>query len=80
MVLGYLNAAEDAAIVAKKIIAQFNRPFDFEGAELYVTASIGITLYPSDSTDQDELLRNADIAMYRAKDLAATITSSIRPI
>jgi diguanylate cyclase (GGDEF)-like protein len=69
IVLGYLSATEDAALVAKKIVAQFNQPFDFEGAELYVTASIGITLYPSDSTEQDELIRNADVAMYRAKDL-----------
>jgi diguanylate cyclase (GGDEF)-like protein/PAS domain S-box-containing protein len=69
VVLGFLNAAEDAAVVAKKIIQQLNRPFDLEGAELYVTASIGITLYPADSTERDELLRNADVAMYRAKDL-----------
>jgi diguanylate cyclase (GGDEF)-like protein/PAS domain S-box-containing protein len=69
VVLGSLGAAEDAAVVAKKIIVQLNQPFDLEGAELYVTASIGITLYPTDSTDQDEMLRNADVAMYRAKDL-----------
>ena len=69
IVLGYLGTAEDAALVAKKIISQLNEPFDFEGTELYVTASIGITLYPTDSTDQDQLIRNADVAMYRAKDL-----------
>jgi diguanylate cyclase (GGDEF)-like protein/PAS domain S-box-containing protein len=69
IVLGSLGAAEDAAVVAKKIIAQLNQPFDLEGTELYVTASIGITLYPTDSTDRDELIRNADVAMYRAKDL-----------
>ncbi|MGZ8264821.1 MAG: EAL domain-containing protein, partial [Burkholderiales bacterium] len=69
IVLGSLGAVEDAAIVAKKIIAQLNQPFQLEGAELYVTASIGITLYPNDSVDQDALIRNADVAMYRAKDL-----------
>ena len=69
IVLGYLGTAEDAAVVAKKIISQLNQPFDFEGTELYVTVSIGITLFPTDSTDQDELIRNADVAMYRAKDL-----------
>ena len=69
IVLGYLGDAEDAAFVAKKIISELNQPFDFEGTELYVTVSIGITLYPTDSTDQDELIRNADVAMYRAKDL-----------
>jgi diguanylate cyclase (GGDEF)-like protein/PAS domain S-box-containing protein len=69
MVLGYLGAAEDAAVVAKKVIAQLGQPFDLDGTEVYVTASIGITLYPADSTEQDELIRNADVAMYRAKDL-----------
>jgi diguanylate cyclase (GGDEF)-like protein len=69
MVLSQLGAAEDAAIVANKVITQLNQPFMLEGAELYVTASIGIALFPADSADQDELIRNADIAMYRAKEL-----------
>ena len=49
-------------------MASFNEPFRLEGAEIYVTASIGITLYPDDSTDQDTLIKNADAAMYRAKE------------
>ena len=46
----------------------FNEPFRLEGAEVFVTSSIGITLYPQDSTDQDTLIKNADAAMYRAKE------------
>jgi EAL domain-containing protein (putative c-di-GMP-specific phosphodiesterase class I) len=48
-------------------MAAFNDPFRLEGAEIFVTSSIGITLYPQDSTDQDSLIKNADAAMYRAK-------------
>ena len=68
VVLEHLAAAEDAAAVAKKIVNVLNTPFQLEGAELFVTASIGITVFPSDSTEQDTLIRNADVAMYRAKD------------
>jgi diguanylate cyclase (GGDEF)-like protein/PAS domain S-box-containing protein len=69
IVLSQLVAAEDAALVAKKVLAAFNRSFQIEGAEVYVTVSIGITVFPTDSVDQDTLLRNADVAMYRAKEL-----------
>ncbi|MDB5867666.1 MAG: response regulator receiver modulated diguanylate cyclase/phosphodiesterase, partial [Betaproteobacteria bacterium] len=68
IVLSRLTAPEDAATVAQKIVDELNLPFQLEGAELYVTASIGITVYPNDSEDQDALIRNADVAMYRAKE------------
>jgi diguanylate cyclase (GGDEF)-like protein/PAS domain S-box-containing protein len=68
IVLSHLTLPEDAATVAQKIVDALNRPFVLEGAELFVTASIGITVFPTDSTEQDTLIRNADVAMYRAKD------------
>jgi diguanylate cyclase (GGDEF)-like protein/PAS domain S-box-containing protein len=68
VVLSRLATIEDAATVAKKIVGVLNQPFQLEGAELFVTASIGITVFPSDSTEKDTLIRNADVAMYRAKD------------
>jgi len=68
IVLSNLASAQDAKLVALKIMASFNEPFRLEGAEIYVTTSIGITLYPDDSTDQDTLIKNADAAMYRAKE------------
>ncbi len=68
IVLSNLSSAQDASLVAQKIVANFNEPFRLEGAEIFVTASIGITLYPEDSTEQDALIKNADTAMYKAKE------------
>jgi diguanylate cyclase (GGDEF)-like protein/PAS domain S-box-containing protein len=68
IVLSRVAAPEDAATVAQKIVDELNLPFQLEGAELFVTASIGITVYPNDSEEQDALIRNADVAMYRAKE------------
>ena len=56
------------ASIAQKLLAAATRPFIIEGQEFLVTASIGITTYPEDSQDTASLLKNADIAMYRAKE------------
>ena len=69
VVLSNLSSTQDASLVAQKIMAAFNEPFQLDGSEIYITVSIGITLYPNDSTDQDTLIKNADSAMYRAKDV-----------
>jgi len=68
IVLSNLSNADNAKLVAQKIMSSFNEPFRLEGSEVFVTASIGITLYPDDSADQDTLIKNADAAMYRAKE------------
>ena len=68
IVLTHLTNPQDAATVANKVIEALNRPFQLQGTDLFVTASLGITVYPSDSPDQDTLIRNADVAMYRAKE------------
>lgn len=63
-----IHAAEDLEVVARKVLRALAAPFEIDGHELYATASIGITLCPEDGADTDSLLRNADTAMYRAKD------------
>lgn len=63
-----IKASEDAVKVARKILNTLKTPFSFNGQELYVTTSIGISLYPYDGKDAQVLLKNADIALYRAKD------------
>jgi diguanylate cyclase (GGDEF)-like protein len=67
-ILSELGRPGDAGLVAQKIIDVFKRPFDLEGKETYVTASVGVTLYPTDSDSAETLVVNADAAMYRAKE------------
>jgi diguanylate cyclase (GGDEF)-like protein/PAS domain S-box-containing protein len=57
-----------ASLVADKMIVQLSAPFLIDNHEVHIGASIGITLYPDDGHDVETLFRNADLAMYRAKD------------
>ncbi|HET9644694.1 MAG TPA: diguanylate cyclase, partial [Burkholderiaceae bacterium] len=68
LLLEDLNDAADAAVVADKVMACCAGPFFIEGQDLHVTASIGVSIYPEDGTDAESLLKNADTAMYRAKE------------
>ena len=61
--------AEAVAGVARKILDSLERPFRVEGHEIFVTASIGISCYPADGDDAETLLKCADAALYRAKEL-----------
>jgi diguanylate cyclase (GGDEF)-like protein/PAS domain S-box-containing protein len=60
--------AQRASTVARKILERLGTPMQLDGHEVYVNASIGITVFPDDSEDQDALIRNADVAMYSAKE------------
>lgn len=57
----------DIPKVAQKIIDTLSRPYVLEGRELFITTSIGICIYPDDAQDAETLVKNADVAMYRAK-------------
>ncbi|MGE5622106.1 MAG: diguanylate cyclase domain-containing protein, partial [Bacillota bacterium] len=63
-----IGQPEDTGHIAGKLVDALKEPFHLYGHELYVTVSVGVTLYPADATDGDALIRNADIALYRAKD------------
>ena len=58
---------DDAIRVAERIVGALAPPFLLAGREITTTASIGIAVYPDDGTDSTNLLKNADVAMYRAK-------------
>jgi diguanylate cyclase (GGDEF)-like protein/PAS domain S-box-containing protein len=64
-----LRQSEDLASIAQKLLGLISRPFSLEGRTIQIAASIGIASYPEDGTDSESLLRNADAAMYRAKEL-----------
>lgn len=68
IVLSNVNKVADAAAVAEKIVALFNDPFLVEAAPVFLTISIGIALYPAHGSDAETLIKNADVAMYGAKE------------
>jgi diguanylate cyclase (GGDEF)-like protein/PAS domain S-box-containing protein len=67
LILPDLREIEDVTQVAQKIVDGFRKPFLIDSHQLIVTTSIGIAVYPDDGTDEGILLKNADIAMYQAK-------------
>ena len=62
-----VGGSAGAAHVAEKLMARFEQPLTVSGYELFVTGSVGISLFPQDATDLNMLVRNADVAMYQAK-------------
>jgi len=66
--LSNLAQAHDAGLVAQKIVGALAAPFEIEGHRIYISASIGVAIYPDDGNDPDTLIKNADTAMYRAKE------------
>jgi diguanylate cyclase (GGDEF)-like protein len=67
LILPDLKTIENAIQVVQKILDSFCKPFLINTHQLVVTTSIGIAVYPDDGTDEAMLLKNADIAMYQAK-------------
>ncbi len=62
-----INNVADAEYLADKVLTALSDPFDIANSKLFIGASTGITIYPFDDQSPEELLRNADIAMYEAK-------------
>ncbi|MGH7657539.1 MAG: putative bifunctional diguanylate cyclase/phosphodiesterase, partial [Gemmatimonadales bacterium] len=67
VILPDLDEPQSAARVAQRLLQTFTEPFSLGGQEVFVTASIGIAIYPDDGDDIEGLLKNADSAMYYAK-------------
>lgn len=68
IILADIETHEEAASVARKILEMLAEPVVIEANEFFVTASIGISVFPIDGTDVETLVKNADTAMYRAKE------------
>ncbi|MFH1493713.1 MAG: EAL domain-containing protein [Pseudomonadota bacterium] len=67
VILVEMNTADSAIPVAQKILEALKEPFSISGREVFASTSIGISLYPKDGASGEELLKNADVAMYLAK-------------
>jgi diguanylate cyclase (GGDEF)-like protein/PAS domain S-box-containing protein len=67
VILDKVHAREDAALVARSLIQEISKPFHVQEHDVAIGASIGISIFPDDATDGDELIREADCAMYAAK-------------
>jgi diguanylate cyclase (GGDEF)-like protein/PAS domain S-box-containing protein len=68
LLISQCNNPDDAAIAADKILAALAVPYSIAGNELHITTSIGISNYPEDGSDSETLIKNADTAMYQAKE------------
>ncbi|MDR4505529.1 MAG: diguanylate cyclase response regulator [Candidatus Scalindua sp.] len=67
IIIDGIHSVKNVTKVSQKIVDETSRSFFLDGQELFVTASIGISLYPHDSSDMETLVKNADFAMYIAK-------------
>jgi len=67
ILLSDISNYEDASKVTSQLLESFNKPIYLNSREIFVTASIGISITPEDSLDMPTLMKNADIAMYQAK-------------
>ena len=65
--LGGIETARDAEIVGERILESMRRPFQIKGHELFVSASVGLSLFPDDGEEAATLQKHADVAMYEAK-------------
>ena len=68
LLLPQINSPEDTINLAQPILEDLKQPFEVAGHQLYVKTSIGIAIYPQDGEDGETLLKNADAALYRAKE------------
>ncbi|MDI6810026.1 MAG: bifunctional diguanylate cyclase/phosphodiesterase [Candidatus Eisenbacteria bacterium] len=68
IILQDVKKVEDITAVVEKLFSILSEPFNIQGHEFFVTTSVRISVFPDDGEDAEALLRNADIAMYRAKD------------
>jgi diguanylate cyclase (GGDEF)-like protein/PAS domain S-box-containing protein len=68
ILLSEITHPEDAATSARKILLSLNAPHSIAGQDLHIDGSIGISVYPEDGTDAETLIKNADTAMYHAKE------------
>lgn len=79
VIVSDFDDSEEIAILARDLIASVNDPIIVNESEFKIGASVGVSLYPEDAENPEELIKKADIAMYNAKDLGKNQTSFFSP-
>lgn len=79
VILENLTDPHQAATLGKAVVESIAQPFEIQGKQIFVTASCGIGIYPEHSDTAKGLVRNADTAMYHAKDAGKNISAVFRP-
>ena len=79
ILLSEISHPEDAATSARKILLSLNAPHNIEGHDLDIAGSIGISIYPGDGEDAETLIKNADTAMYHAKESGSNNFQFFKP-
>jgi diguanylate cyclase (GGDEF)-like protein/PAS domain S-box-containing protein len=68
VLLPHIDTDNDSLVVARKLLAAMAAPFNLSGRQYHISASIGISHFPADGTEAEDIIRHADIAMYQAKE------------
>jgi diguanylate cyclase (GGDEF)-like protein len=79
ILLGRIATAKDAGLVARRVLANLSTPIEADGERVVARASIGIAVFPQDASDAETLMRNADAALYEAKDAGRNQYQFFRP-
>jgi len=74
-----VSGTAEIETVCKRLLALIGEPFPYNGRDLHVTASVGVSVYPNDGADADTVIRNADTAMYYAKEKGGNTYRFYRP-
>lgn len=80
VILPTINNIDDSVKIAQGIISSIDSPFVIEHFELYVTTSVGISIFPDDGTDLLTLMKDADVSLYRAKELGKNSVQIYNPL
>jgi diguanylate cyclase (GGDEF)-like protein len=79
VILSDLRGEDDASVVAQKAMAELARPFDVDGQDVHVSASVGVAICDADGIESDQLLQRADLALYSAKASGSRGVGFFRP-
>ena len=79
IILPFIKNTQNIAAIADKILRHITRPIKLKNADIFISASIGIAIFPNDARSAEELLQNSDAALYRAKEIGKNLYQFFSP-